>query len=128
MFRIHSPPHIARLELTCGILSNKALNSSDLSSPVRKETIGLLYKTCEHHAIVPSRLTVRADYDQTSDALYKGGYADVWKSQHSGRDVAVKAIRLYSKHVSRKVINVGYKWCSISARTILTLLNRNSAS
>ena len=45
-------------------------------------------------------------YDRTGDALYSGGYADVWKGQYCGQDVAVKVIRTYSSSDLEKVIGV----------------------
>ena len=47
-------------------------------------------------------------YDRTRVALYKGGFADVWKGEYRGREVAVKVIRLYSRDVLEGVINVGH--------------------
>ena len=38
--------------------------------------------------------------------LYRGGYADVWKGEHCGRDVAVKVIRTYSNSDLQKIIGV----------------------
>ena len=39
-------------------------------------------------------------------ASYKGGFADVWKGEHCGRDVAVKVIRTYSNSDLQKIIGV----------------------
>lgn len=47
-------------------------------------------------------------YDHTTYPLYRGGYADVWKGEHCGREVAVKVIRVYSKSNLEKVVGVGY--------------------
>ena len=49
--------------------------------------------------------------------MYKGGYADVWKGEHRGREVAVKVIRTYSDDELRKIIHVGR---SISAYQLFT--------
>ena len=46
-------------------------------------------------------------YDRTRVALYQGGFADVWKGKHCGRDVAVKALRTYSNSDLQKIIGVG---------------------
>ena len=77
---------------------------------------------CGHHEIIPSTLTVTVGYDQTEDALYRGGYADVWKGEYRGREVAVKVIRLYSRDVMKNVINVCH-WCYfVSPQPVLTIL------
>ena len=94
----------------------------DLPPEAHKKFVRLLYRTCGHHEIVPDALKVPAHYDRTSDALYRGGYADVWKGECSGREVAVKVIRLYSTDVLRKVINVGGWWHFVSPPSRLIML------
>ena len=80
---------------------------------VRKNCLRLLYRTCGHHARLPSALAVPVSYDRTGDALYRGGYADVWKGSYCSQDVAVKVIRTYSSDELQKVINVSCHFCSI---------------
>ena len=99
------------------------MNTLNLPPPAQKKSLRLLYRACGHHAIVPSALKVTIDYDRTGDALYRGGYADVWKGKFSGQDVAVKVIRLYSKDVLQKVINVGpNRWNFVSPCPRLIIL------
>jgi len=45
-------------------------------------------------------------YDRMGSALYRGGFADVWKGEHCGRDVAVKVLRTYTNGDLQKVIGV----------------------
>ena len=61
-------------------------------------------------------------YDRTSDALFRGGYADVWKGECRGRDVAVKVIRTYSTSDLQKIIGVGRWTFSLSTVNSLTEL------
>jgi hypothetical protein len=63
-------------------------------------------------------------YDRTGVALYRGGFADVWKGQHHGRDVAVKVVRTYSNAALQKIFGVRYWSCPLSAclRTDTTLV------
>ena len=68
---------------------------------------------------------VLVHYDRTDDALYRGGYADVWKGEYRGREVAVKVIRLYSRDVLKNVINVCH--CCGSAPHADKTLCRNFA-
>ena len=74
-----------------------------------------MYRTCGRHALLPGALRVSVCYDQTSNALYRGGYADVWKGNLHGQDVAVKLIRTSSNDDSRKIINVG---CLVSVHYV----------
>ena len=76
----------------------------------------MLYRTCGHHALLPGALKVPVCYNRTSNVLYKGGYADVWKGKYCGQDMAVKVVRTYSSDDLRKIINVG---CTISGYFVL---------
>ena len=61
---------------------------------------------CGHHAILPRALKIPVCYDRTRDALYRGGFADVWKGEHGGREVAVKVLRTYSNSDFKKIVGV----------------------
>lgn len=82
---------------------------------IQKTCLKLLYRMCGRHAFLPKAMKIHAWYDQTRDALYRGGYADVWKGDHCGRDVAVKVLRKYSNSDPKKIIGVGCWLCSLSA-------------
>ena len=84
---------------------------SNLSPWTRKKCLRLLYRTCGHHALLPSALRIPVCYDRTEVASYRGGFADVWKGEYCGRDVAVKVIRTYSKSDLQKIIGVSYRSC-----------------
>ena len=80
---------------------------SELAPVTRNKCLRLLYRTCGQYALLPRALKVPVCYNQAGNALYKGGYADVWKGKYRGQDVAVKIIRVYSTDKLQKVINVG---------------------
>ena len=54
-------------------------------------------------------------YDRMDRALYRGGFADVWKGKYRDRDVAIKVLRTYSTSDLQKIIGVGYRLRSPSA-------------
>ena len=80
------------------------MDKLDFSPRTRKKCLKLLYKTCGRHALLPNVLKIPVDYSGV--ALYRGGFADVWKGKHCGRDVAVKVIRTYSGSDLQKIIGV----------------------
>ena len=61
-------------------------------------------------------------YDRAGDALYRGGYADVWKGECRGRDVAVKVVKTYQSSDLQGMIGVGRCTCSLSTASSLTKL------
>lgn len=87
----------------------------------------LLYKTCGRCVLLPKTLEIPVCYDRASDALFRGGYADVWKGEHCGRDVAVKVIRLYSTSDLRKIIGVRFDFAVLLCAFIDGTLSRSSA-
>jgi hypothetical protein len=86
----------------------------DLSPRTRKKCLKSLYRTCGRHALLPRALKIPVRYDRTGVALYRGGFADVWKGEYCGRDVAVKVIRTYSHCDLQKIVGVGYWFYSLS--------------
>ena len=84
----------------------------ELSPRTREKCLKTLYRMCGRHALLPGVLKVPICYDRTGAALYRGGFADVWKGQHCGRDVAVKVIRTYTNNILQKTIHVSYWSCS----------------
>ena len=85
------------------------MDTCSLSLSIQKRCLKLLYRTCGQYTLLPRTLKVPICYDRTGDPLYRGGYADVWKGECCGRDVAVKVIRTYSNSDLQKIIGVG-RW------------------
>ena len=94
---------------------NKALARPDLSLSARVKCLRRLYRTCGSRGLLPKALKIPACYDRTAYPLYKGGFADVWKGDYDGQDVAVKVMRIYSNSDLRKIIGVGHGLSSLSA-------------
>ena len=61
---------------------------------------------CGHHALLPMAMQIVVSYERMRSASYRGGFADVWKGDHFGRDVAVKVVRTYSDSNLQKVLGV----------------------
>lgn len=55
-----------------------------------------LQNICGHRTLLPRSLAIPPCYNPTENALCHGGFGDVWKGQHHGKDVAVKVLRIYS--------------------------------
>ena len=71
---------------------------------------------CGRHALLPKALAIPICYDRSSVAMYKGGFADVWKGEHRGQDVAVKVLRTYSNSNFQKIVGVSCGFYSLSTR------------
>jgi hypothetical protein len=85
---------------------DEALDSPDLSPWAKNKCLKSLYRTCGRCALLPKTLTIPVCYDRTGVAISSGGFGDVWKGKHRGRDVAVKVIRTYSNSDLQKIIGV----------------------
>ena len=85
------------------------LDLVDLSPPTRRECLKSLYRACGRHALLPTAMKVLAQYDRTGGPLCRGGFADVWKGDYCGREVAVKVMRTYTRSDLQKVVGVS-RW------------------
>ena len=104
--------YVLRLLVVLNLLAEvrstgKALGTSHLSPLTQKKSLRLLYRTCGHHTLLPSALIVSAHYDRAHNPPCKGGYADVWRGEYRGQDVAVKVLRTYKNRELRRMIKVG---------------------
>ena len=43
-------------------------------------------------------------------AFYRGGFADVWKGEHRGLEVAVKVLRFYRETDFQMIARVSHRW------------------
>ncbi|KAF9789266.1 kinase-like domain-containing protein, partial [Thelephora terrestris] len=62
---------------------------------LRRKCLSALCKMCGRHALLPRSLKIPLCYDRSGTPLCHGGYADVWKGEYQGRQVAVKVLRVY---------------------------------
>ena len=100
----------------------QALDRPDLSPRTRENCLRSLCKICGRHALLPTTLKTPISVERTGDVMFRGGFADVWKGDHCGRDVAVKVMRIYSESELQRVIGVSYWLCSLfPCARVLTL-------
>jgi len=113
-----APPPLPRFGLTIPALSyyftfkhspptKQALDLPNLQPRLRKKCLSALCKICGRQALLPRSLRIPLCYDRSDTPLYRGGFADVWKGEHQGRQVAVKVLRVYSTSDFYKVTSVG---------------------
>ena len=102
----------ASIELTLTCFVDQALDRPDISPQARGSCLKLLRKMCGRHRLLPTTLKTPISSEPTGNALCRGGFADVWKVEHCGRDVAVKVLRTYSNGDLQKVLGVSCWLCS----------------
>ena len=98
----------------CALCLQALMDAPDLPPLIRKKCLKSLYRTCGRHAFLPTAMKTLVQYDRMGSALYRGGFADVWKGKHCGREVAVKVIRTYTSGDLQKVIGVSSRPCYLS--------------
>ena len=75
-----------------------------------------LYKMCASHSLLPGSLRIEVHYDPTDVAHSRGGFADVWKGEYRGLEVAVKALRTSTMSDLQKITRVSCQRCSQAQR------------
>ena len=66
-----------------------------------------VHRICGRQALLPRSMVVPLCYNPMEDPLHHGGFADVWRGQHQGRDVAARVLRVYLNDGFRKIRRVG---------------------
>jgi hypothetical protein len=65
-----------------------------------------LHRICGRQALLPKSLAIPLCYNPTETPLCHGGFADVWKGQYDGREVAVKVLKVYRTSNFEKIRKV----------------------
>lgn len=76
---------------------------------LQKKCLGALRKICGRETLLPRSARISVDLNQSGSPLYRGGFADVWKGEYQGTQVAIKVIRIYSKSDFAKVQKVRFQ-------------------
>ena len=76
---------------------------------LRRECLRTLCRICGREALLPRSIQIPPCYNQTGAPLYYGGFSEVWKGRHEGREVAVKVLRVRPTSGSDKVMRVSYQ-------------------
>jgi len=86
---------------------------SGLAPQTRGKFLHAVYKTCGRQALVPRSLEIPLCYDPNEKPAYHGGFADLWKGQYRGKEVAAKVLRLRPTDDLERVRRVGFWWYSL---------------
>ena len=65
-----------------------------------------LYRICGRQGLLPKSVQIPLCYNRTDPPLYRGGFAEVWKGKHQGREVAVKVLKVSEASDLAKVTKV----------------------
>ena len=80
---------------------------------LRKNCLVTLCKICTHHALIPQSIQIPLCYNRAEDPRYRGGFAEVWKGEHEGIEVAVKVLKVSVMSDLVKIRKVGYTFSSL---------------
>lgn len=136
-----------RVSLTTAIFSNrdeteavKLLSGEDAQSFIdaidqtldalvpwlRKKCLTTLCKICGRRGMLPRSLHIPLCYNRLDPPLYNGGYAEVWKGKHQGREVAVKVLKVYLTsdfdEITRRFCKEVMTWKTLRHQNLLPLL------
>ena len=75
---------------------------------LRRKCLAALCKICGHHALIPMSMQIPLCYNRAEAPRYQGGFAEVWKGEHEGVEVAVKALKIFMTSDLIKIRRVGF--------------------
>ena len=95
----------------------------NLGPQLRKKCLSALCRICGRQSLLPKSLQIPLCYNRSENALYSGGYADVWMGEHEGRKVAVKVLRICTTSNLGKIITVGHSldFIILCAKSLITI-------
>ena len=76
---------------------------------LRKKCLATLCKLCSHHVLVPRSIQIPLCYNRTEAPRYQGGFAEVWKGEHEGIEVAAKVLKVFATSDLVKIRRVGFQ-------------------
>ena len=65
---------------------------------------------CARHSLLPRSLHIGLCYNPADNPHYRGGFADVWKGEYRGLEVAVKVLRTDTNSDLEMVTRVSCRW------------------
>ena len=68
--------------------------------------LATLCRVCGRQGLLPSSVQIPLCYNRTDPPLCHGGFAEVWKGKHQGREVAVKVLKISTTSDLAKVTKV----------------------
>ena len=74
---------------------------------LRKKCLRILCRVCGQHALLPRSVQISLRYNRINAPRYNGGFAEVWKTEHGGRNVAVKVLKVYATSDLVRITRVG---------------------
>lgn len=93
---------------------------------IQKKCVGVMRKICGRQALIPRSVQIQLCCDRSGTPLYQGGYADVWKAEYGGREIALKVLRVFSVSDVEKITSRFCKevvaWRTLRHPNILSLL------
>ena len=90
---------------------------------LRRKCLSTLCKACGNHALLPRSVQISLRYNRADAPRYQGGFGEVWKAEHEGRDVAVKVLKVYMTSDLVKITRVGslaFWWACVGQLTLTT--------
>ena len=79
----------------------------NLEPKISKRCLRFLSRSCGRQTLLPRSLVIPLCYNPTKTPLYHGRFADVWKGQYNGQEVAAKVLRVSSRDDLRRTRRVG---------------------
>ena len=73
---------------------------------VQRTCLKRLSGICGHYNLPPRSMQIEVFKDPADDALYRGGFGEVYKCRYQNLDVAVKALKTYSEGDMQRVTRV----------------------
>ena len=79
-----------------------------MAPSLRRKCLAALCKICGHHALISRSIQIPLCYNRGEAPRYEGGFAEVWKGEREGTEVAVKVLKIFMTSDLAKIRKVGF--------------------
>jgi len=99
----------------------------DLLAPsLRKKCLATLCKICGYQGLLPKSMQIPLCHNPMDNPLARGGYAEVWKGEYQGGEVAVKVLKVCQTSdldkITRRFCKEVVTWKTLRHENVLPLL------
>ena len=98
--------HLLNLKLSCPV--DQEFDSLRSVPLIQRRCLHYLSKICGHQALIPKVLEISTCcYDPEEPPQCHGGFGDVWKGIHKGKEVACKVLKVYETSDHEQIRRMG---------------------
>jgi hypothetical protein len=101
------------------LCTSQALDSLEIDNSQKGPLMKALIMLSKKSGLYPECLILGHAANRHGDPIARGSFGDIWRGQISGREVAIKVLRVYQRSDAQKLLKVGFDFCFASNNNLI---------